>query len=96
MARKKSVVEAELKKLNDEYKKLDKERTTILSKGIGQVAQQRKKSVAAMEAAKKDIEQCDIATKNMKKNAETNETKMEGLMKKIEVLVKEKQSALPG
>lgn len=96
MARKKSAVEADIKKVDGEYKKLQKERDVILQKGLGDVAQTRKKAVAAIEAAQKTIDQCDIATKNMKKTVEVSDKKLDTLRTNLEKLVKEKQSALPG
>lgn len=95
MPRKKAEVVAEIDKVDKEYKKLKKERDLILTKSIGEVAQTRKKAVAAMEAAQKTIDQCDVATKNMKKQVETNDKKIETLGAKLEALVKEKQTALP-
>lgn len=96
MPRKKSEVEVDIKKTDAEFKKLKKERDTILHKGIGQVADARKKALKAIEDAKKTIDQCDLATKNMKKTVQINDDKIDKLVDKLEKLVKEKQAALPG
>jgi hypothetical protein len=94
MARKKTDVEAEIKKVDGEYKKLKKERDVILQKGIGDVAATRKKAVKMLEDAQKTIDQCDVSTKNMKKTVEQNDVKIDVLIKKLEALVNERKTAV--